>query len=138
MGITRGKDMLLKLDDGSGNYRVIGGLRTKSFTLSSAAVDVTTVESKGWRELLSCGGLRQVNISGEGVFINDAASDQAQSLFFSGEHGRWQLVIPDYGTLSGPFQLSSLEYTGPTRGETTFRMSLASAGEITFINGSIA
>lgn len=132
MGIVRGKDVLLRLDDGAGGYRVLGGLRAKSLSLNAGAVEATTVDSNGWRELLACGGVRQASVSGNGVFINDAAAQQAQALFFSGEHGQWELKAPGYGSLKGPFQITALEYAGNFRGEAAFRLSLASAGEITF------
>ena len=132
MSLTRGRDMLLSIDDGLGGYDPIGGLRTKTFSLSSGSVDITHADSDGWRELLPCGGIRQVNVTGNGLFVDDDAAERTRSLFFSGDHVNWQLTIPDFGTLEGPFQITNLDYAGDYRGEATFSVSLASAGEITF------
>jgi TP901-1 family phage major tail protein len=44
----------------------------------------------------------------------------------------WQVVVPEFGTIAGPFQLSSLEYRGDHDGEVTFDLSLDSAGPLTF------
>lgn len=132
MTVTSGKDMLLRLSDGQGGYDVIGGLRTKAFSLSAGTVDITHADSPGWRELLPSGGIRQANISGNGLFVDDNAAERARMLFFSGEHETWQLQVPGYGDLEGPFQITNLDYAGEYRGEASFSLSLASAGEITF------
>jgi TP901-1 family phage major tail protein len=41
-------------------------------------------------------------------------------------------VIPDFGMLSGPFQITALEYTGNHDGEVAFEIALESAGVISF------
>jgi TP901-1 family phage major tail protein len=43
-----------------------------------------------------------------------------------------EIVIPDFGTVTGPFQITSLEYAGNHDAEATFEIALSSAGEITF------
>lgn len=40
--------------------------------------------------------------------------------------------IPDFGVVTGAFQITSLEYTGAHDGEVTFEMALESAGPVTF------
>jgi TP901-1 family phage major tail protein len=42
------------------------------------------------------------------------------------------LAVPDFGVVSGPFQITSLEYTGAHDGEVTFEMALESAGPVSF------
>jgi TP901-1 family phage major tail protein len=42
------------------------------------------------------------------------------------------VIIPDFGTIEGPFQISGLDYRGEHQGEVTFEMSLESAGALTF------
>ena len=77
MAAQKGKDLLLKLDDGTGDFVTVAGLRTRRFTLNTEAVDVTHAESAGrWRELLAGAGVKRASISGSGVF-KDAASDAA-------------------------------------------------------------
>ena len=41
-------------------------------------------------------------------------------------------LIPSFGTVQGPFQITSLEFAGEHNGEVTYDMALASAGELTF------
>jgi TP901-1 family phage major tail protein len=51
---------------------------------------------------------------------------------FDGTIRTWQIVIPDFGTITGPFQITHLEYSGRHDGEITFELTLDSAGELTF------
>jgi len=52
--------------------------------------------------------------------------------FFNGSVVGYQIVIPTFGTVQGPFQIAGLEFAGEHNGEVTFDMSLESAGELTF------
>ena len=54
------------------------------------------------------------------------------SLFFAGTIAGWQVVIPDFGTVAGPFQIAALEYSGAHDGEVAFEIALESAGALTF------
>lgn len=134
MAAQRGKDLLLKLDEtGSGVFVTVAGLRATRLSFNADAVDVTTAESAGrWRELLAGAGLRSAAVAGSGVF-RDAASDAAlRRVFFDGELPDFQIVVPDFGTVTGPFQVTALEYAGDHDGEATFELSLVSAGALTF------
>ena len=42
------------------------------------------------------------------------------------------MVIPDFGTVEGPFQVTAIEYAGSHDGEATYELSLASAGLLSF------
>jgi TP901-1 family phage major tail protein len=42
------------------------------------------------------------------------------------------VVVPDFGTVEGPFQITSFELTGRHDGEVAFELALGSAGELTF------
>ena len=66
--------------------------------------------------------------SGSGIF-KDAQSDASiRSKFFAAEIVDWQLAIPGFGTVEGPFQITALEYAGNHDGEVTFEIGLESAG----------
>ena len=132
MAAQKGKDLLLKIED-DGGFATVAGLRTRRFTLNAEAVDITHAESAGrWRELLAGAGVRRASISGAGVF-KDAASDAAiRQTFFDGQIRNWQVIVPDFGTIAGLFQISSLDYRGDHAGEVTFDLSLESAGALTF------
>ena len=134
MVAQKGKDLLLKIDsDGLGAFVTVAGLRSKRIAFNSETVDVTDADSSGrWRELLAGSGVQRAAVSGSGIF-KDAGSDaMIRSAFFAGEIADWQLVVPDFGTVAGPFQITSLEYTGAHDGEVSFEMALESAGPIDF------
>ena len=70
--------------------------------------------------------------SGSGIF-KDAQSDATiRQRFFAGAISDWQLIVPDFGTVQGAFQITSLEYTGAHDGEVAFEMALESAGPVSF------
>src|SRR6187402_1872888 len=134
MAAQCGKDMLLKLDQtGSGSFVTVAGLRSRSLAFNAAAIDVTDAESAGrWRELLAGGGIKRAAVAGSGIF-KDATSDATiRSLFFAGTIRNWQLILPDFGTVEGPFQIVALEFAADHAGEVTFELALESAGQLTF------
>jgi len=45
-------------------------------------------------------------------------------------------VIPDFGTVQGPFRITQLQYDGPHDGEVKVSLSLASAGALVFTPAS--
>jgi TP901-1 family phage major tail protein len=134
MAAQSGKDMLLKLDQtGSGSFLTVAGLRTRSLAFNATPVDVTDAESAGrWRELLEGGGIRRASISGAGIFKDQASDAVVRALFFAGTIRHWQLVLPGFGTVEGPFQIVALEFSADHAGEVTFELALESAGEIGF------
>lgn len=134
MTAQKGKDLLLKVDaDGAGNFTTVAGLRTRSLAFNAALVDITDQESAGrWRELLEGAGLKTARIAGSGIF-KDAASDETlRAYFFNGTVRNWRAIVPDFGTVEGPFQVASLEYGGRHDGEVSFDLSLESAGALSF------
>ncbi len=134
MAAQKGKDLLLKIDlDGLGAFASVAGLRTKRLAFNSESVDVTNGDSAGrWRELLAGSGIQRASLSGSGIF-KDAQSDASiRTRFFDGDIVDWQLAIPDFGVVEGPFQITALEYSGNHDGEVTFELALESAGAISF------
>jgi TP901-1 family phage major tail protein len=134
MGAQNGKDLLVKLDmNGSGLFETIAGLRATRVSFNAESVDVTSLESQGgWRELLSGAGVKSAAISGSGVFKDEGTDERTRQLFFDGETPSFQVIIPDFGIVEGPFQVTGIEYAGSHNGEATYEMSMASAGALTF------
>ncbi len=134
MVAQKGKDLLLKIDaNGAGSFVTVAGLRARRVAFNSETVDVTDSESTGrWRELLAGSGVQRAALSGSGIFKDQASDAAIRSRFFAGEIVAWQVVVPSFGTVAGPFQITSLEYGGSHDGEVTFEMALESAGALTF------
>lgn len=134
MGVQAGKDLLLKVDqDGNGGFTTLAGLRATRLTFNAGSIDVTSVGSQGgWRELLDGGGVKSAQVSGSGIFRDAETDARARQLFFDGDVPRFQVIVPDFGIVEGPFQITSLEYGGTHDGEATYEIALASAGELAF------
>jgi TP901-1 family phage major tail protein len=133
MAAQKGRDLLVKIDDGTGLFVTVAGLRTRQLSLNAETVDITSADSAGqWRELLAGAGLRRASISGAGVFKDEASDLAIRLTFFDGLIRAWQITVPDFGRLQGPFQVTSLDYRGEHAGEVTFDIALESAGLLSF------
>lgn len=133
MAAQKGKDLLLKIDDGTGNFLTVAGLRTRRLALNADTVDATDAESAGrWRELLAGAGVKRASLSGTGIFKDQNSDALLRQAFFDGLLRQWQVVMPDFGTIEGPFQIASLDYRGEHAAEITFDIALESAGALNF------
>lgn len=134
MAAQSGKDLLLKVDEtGAGAFETVAGLRSKRISFGAAAIDVTDQASVGhWRELLDGAGVKMANVGGSGIFKDTSADATVRAIFFAGAVRDWQVVVPDFGTIEGPFQVTALEYGGNYDGEVVYELALESAGAISF------
>jgi TP901-1 family phage major tail protein len=134
MSAQKGKDLLLKLDDGTGIFLSVVGLRTRRLSFNAETVDVTHAESAGrWRELLEGAGVKRASLAGNGIFKDEASDASVRQAFFDGANRDWQIVIPSFGVVSGPFQIVGLDYRGEHAAEVTFDIALESAGALAFV-----
>ncbi|MGE0741067.1 MAG: phage major tail protein, TP901-1 family [Hyphomonadaceae bacterium] len=135
MSGQKGRDVLIKIGDGDEPeaFVTVAGIRAKTISLNARSVDGTSGESAdAWRELIAGAGVKSASVSGAGVF-KDAASDALiQQTFFTQAARNFQLIIPDFGILEGPFLVEALDYSGDHDGEAAFAITLASAGALSF------
>jgi|SRR5210317_1888055 len=141
MAAQKGSSLLLKIGDGASPeaFTTVGGLRSTSITMNDEAVDVTNKDSLGHRALLAGGGVNSVSVSGSGVFTDTASETSIKTAYFSQQNtsdgssaqtaafNNYQVIIPDFGTLTGSFMIASLEYAGEYNGEVTYSITLESA-----------
>lgn len=134
MAVQNGKDLLIKVDlIGDNQFVTVAGLRATKIAFNAETVDVTSLDSAGgWRELLAGAGVKSAQISGSGVFRDANTDERARQIFFDAEMPNFQVVIPSFGVVQGPFQITAIEYSGNHNGEATYDMSFASAGFLTF------
>ena len=132
MTAQKGKDLLVKIADGAG-FTTVAGLRTRRLAFNAETVDITHAESANrWRELLDGAGIKLASVSGRGLFKDEATDTLMRQTFFDGAVKSYQIVIPDFGTVQGAFQITNLEFAGEHNGEVTYDVALESAGEMTF------
>jgi TP901-1 family phage major tail protein len=133
MSAQKGKDLLIKIADGEG-FTTVAGLRSRRIAFNAETVDITHAESADrWRELLDGAGVKRASIAGRGLFKDAATDELVRQTFFDGAVKNFQVVIPDFGTIEGAFQIVSLEFAGEHNGEVTYELALESAGALTFM-----
>jgi len=132
MAAQKGKDLLVKIADGE-SFVTVAGLRSRQLRFNAETVDVTHAESAGrWRELLGGTGVKRAAVSGSGIFRDEASDALMRQVFFDGAVRTFRVIVPDFGTVEGPFQITALEFAGNHNGEVTYEMALESAGELAF------
>src|SRR3954470_21581167 len=118
MSAQKGKDLLVKIADGAGGFTTVAGLRTRRLAFNAETVDVTHAESANrWRELLDGAGVKRASVSGRGLFKDASTDALMRTTFFDGAVKSYQIVIPDFGTVQGAFQIANLEFAGEHNGE---------------------
>jgi len=132
MSAQKGKDLLVKIADGAG-FVTVAGLRSRRIAFNAETVDITHAESANrWRELLDGAGVKRASVSGRGLFKDADADALMRQTFFDGAVKAYRIVIPDFGTVAGAFQIANLEFAGEHNGEVTYEVALESAGDLTF------
>lgn len=116
------------------NAVTIAGVRSKTINQSNSLVDVTTDDADGWRTLLAKPGLKQVNISIDGVLSDEIMIAEFYNASVTGEtvvvNLPSSLAVP--GNITGTFMLESLELPANHDGEVPFTMNLLSSGPVTY------
>jgi len=133
MSAQKGKDLLVKISDGAGGFNTVAGLRTRRLAFNAETVDITHAESANrWRELLDGAGVKRASVSGRGLFTDATTDASMRQAFFDGSVSDYQIVVPAFGTMQGPFQITNLEFAGEHNGEVTYDVAFESAGEVAF------
>ena len=137
-----GRKMLVRIGDGetSEQFIVLCGLTAKTFSINNSEIDVTTADCTDpggalWGEVLS--GVKRVNVSGNGLFKDEASEARINAVALSAEaKANFQIFIPDFGTFSGSFMVTQLDWAGDQDGGQTYSLSLGSDGVIAFAAAS--
>jgi TP901-1 family phage major tail protein len=126
--------LLIRLDaTGAGSYQNLAGLRAKSIKINAEAVDITNSDSTNkFRELLAGAGIKSMEITGSGVFLDDTYQNTLIDYMRNNTIRNWQFSHTSIGTFQGLFMVSALEINGDFNSEVTFTATLMSAGEVTF------
>ena len=132
MGAEKGSAFLLKVGDGGTPvaYATVAGLRTTQLSVNGEAVNVTSKDSAGWRELLSGAGVRSVSVSGAGIFTGSAAEVRIRNNALAGIIDDYELSFESGERMRGRFLVTRLDYAGDYNGERSYTMSLESSGAV--------
>ena len=132
MAAEKGAGFLLKVSDGAvpPNWQTVAGLKTTTFAINHATIDVTNKGSAGWRELLGGAGVTSVSIAGAGVFNGSASEAKLSADALAGALDAYQVVFDSGGKFAGTFQITKLEYAGDYNNERTYTVALESSGPV--------
>lgn len=134
MAEQRGKAFVIKVEDSAdpGTYLTVAGLQTTSMTINNEQVDITTKDDGSWRKLLSDSGLRNIDITGAGIFKDTTSEKEIRDGAMNGSIFNFEVVFEDGAKFAGKWQVVSLEYSGEHVGVRQYSVNLASSGEITY------
>lgn len=132
MAVEKGSAFLLKVGDGGSpiGYATVAGLRTTQMSVSGEAVNITSKDSGGWRELLSGAGVRAVSVSAAGLFTGSAAEVRIRNPALSGTIDDFELSFESGERMRGRFLITRLDYAGDYNGERNYTLSLESSGPV--------
>lgn len=132
MSAEKGSAFLLKIGDGGDppDYATVAGMRTTQLSVNGEAVNVTSKDSGGWRELLSGAGVRSVSVAGSGIFTGSAAEGRLKGNALAGLLDDYELSFESGETMRGRFLVTRLDYAGDHNGERTYALTLESSGVV--------
>ena len=100
-------------------------------SVSGEAVNVTSKDSGGWRELLSGAGVRSVSVSAAGIFTGSAGEVKVRTHALTGIIDDYELSFESGERMRGRFLVARLDYAGDYNGERNYAISLESSGAVT-------
>lgn len=117
-----GRDLIVKQAT-----TAIAGVRTTTLSIDNSPVDITSKDDGGFRKLGGFSGQRTLDITLEGVWVDQVISDIASGA----DSGLLltDITIEDSeDTISGDFFVASYEMSGAHDGEVTYSVTLQSSG----------
>ena len=105
MSAEKGSAFLLKIGNGASPpvFGTIAGLRTTQLSINGDAVNITSKDSGGWRELLSGAGVRSVSVAGSGIFTGSAAEGRVKANALAGTIDEYELSFESGERCGGGF-----------------------------------
>ena len=133
MTAEKGSAFLLKVGNGAQPpvFTAVAGMRTTQMSVNGEAVNVTSKDSGGWRELLSGAGVRSVSVAGSGIFTGSGPELRVKVNALGGIIDDYELSFESGERLRGRFLVTRLDYSGDYNGERNYAMSLESSGPVT-------
>lgn len=112
-------------------YTNVGGIRSKSFSVSAEEIDISNEDSTEWKNILDGAGMRSVAISGSGVVTSKASFVALQTAFLA--NALVQLIFLEVKSVqvwSAYFKVNSLEKSGDYNAESGLSISASSSGAV--------
>jgi TP901-1 family phage major tail protein len=135
MPAEKGSAFLLKVGNGGEPpvFATVAGMRTTQMSVNGEAVNITSKDSGGWRQLLSGAGVRSVSVAGSGIFTGSAAEARVKTNALGGALDDYELSFESGERMRGRFLVARLDYSGDYNGERNYTLSLESSGPVVTI-----
>lgn len=132
MPAEKGSAFLLKVGNGAEPpvFATVAGMRTTQMSVNGEAVNITSKDSGGWRQLLSGAGVRSVSVAGSGIFTGSAAETRVKTNALGGALDDYELSFESGERMRGRFLVARLDYSGDYNGERNYTLSLESSGPV--------
>ena len=133
MAVQKGSALLVKVGNGASPevFTTVAGLRDTSISINSEMIDVTNKDSSRVRTLLANAGIKSFTISGSGIFTDGASEQTILTNFSATTFANYQVLVPDFNTFTGAFQVTAIDYAGTYNDAVTYSMTFESAGAVT-------
>ena len=135
MPAEKGSAFLLKVGNGAEPpvFSTVAGMRTTQLSVNGEAVNITSKDSGGWRQLLSGAGVRSVSVAGSGIFTGSVAETRVKTNALGGAIDDYELSFESGERMRGRFLVTRLDYSGDYNGERNYTLSLESSGPVVTI-----
>jgi TP901-1 family phage major tail protein len=132
MPAEKGSAFLLKVGNGAEPpvFATVAGMRTTQMSVNGEAVNITSKDSGGWRQLLSGAGVRSVSVAASGIFTGSAAETRVKTNALGGALDDYELSFESGERMRGRFLVTRLDYSGDYNGERNYTLSLESSGPV--------
>lgn len=122
MSQQNARELVIKRYNGS-TYDFVCGIRTRSWTMSNAQIDTTVPDCEDPSAPIVATakpGRQTLSFSGDGLFDTaDVGKDVADDSRLQ-RITNYQIIVPDYGTFTGPFMVADLEFSGDMEDQLAF------------------
>jgi len=127
----RGRDILIKLSDGLSppTFTTVGGMRTKTITIDNETAQTTSKDEEGWLAAMEDTGNRSMNVTGQGIFKDDATVKAFEALAITGNAQEMQFVFGNGDGIQGVFLVESFEHSGEHTDAQNYAMTLQSGAQ---------
>lgn len=134
----KGRNVSLRIGDGASPeaFAQVGGIRNSAVNINNEPVDITNVESLGFREWDPDAGIQEIAISGDGVFTDNINFVAMHTQAVARTLKNYQVVFENGDTFESAFVIETLTRQGNYNDAETWTIAIRSSGPISYTPGS--
>ncbi|WP_028753717.1 phage tail tube protein [Rhizobium leucaenae] len=138
VGQVLGRTLLIKIGDGADpeTFSNLCGLKTRSFDMSTNEIDTTIPSCTNPGDVVqktSRPGIASRTFTGSGAYVAGANASAFMTHVTNATAFNAQVVVPGLGTFSGPFFVTSFNFSGDVEPNMDFSATFTAADVLTFV-----